>query len=114
MTSNYLQFLNYFEKQINDTGLEDLHLHRLLEVITLYNETYELPIRCVQLLTFRDLGSPATIHKNYQHLIELGYLKHSYSKSDRRIKYIEITEKTKNHFGRLSDAMAKIVAKNKR
>jgi hypothetical protein len=55
------------------------------------------------------LGSPATIHKNYHLLIDAGYLEHVDDPRDRRIKYIVLTNASKQFYNKINDLMIKCV-----
>ena len=102
----YLYFLEDYRALISKIELSP-HGEHILGAIALYNANNLESIRCADLIVMRHLGSPATIHKNYIALVLRGYLKHRRDKDDKRIKYIELTEKGRNLFIKINDLLVK-------
>lgn len=112
--NDYIAFLKLFNAFTSSKEDLDSYLIELLNAIAIYNDTHEVPIRCSDLIIRQDLGSPATIHKNYHFLIKRGYLEHSFNPDDGRLKYIELTDKSRQFYGKLEEYMKRSVGFTKK
>ncbi len=73
-------------------------LEYLLAKIYCYNKHYKKTIQCTELLKMKNLGSPATIHKNLILLVNHKLLAQVPDTVDKRIKFLEVTHHGKNYF----------------
>jgi len=54
----------------------------------------ENPLKVTDIINLQALGSPATIHKSLNNLIDSGYLKYFTTSNSRRAKFITLRKKT--------------------
>lgn len=84
-------------------------LEMILAVIAEYNAKARLEkremIRGTELLHMKHLGSPATIHKNYQFLIGEGFVMAANNSTDRRIKHISLTPEGLNYMKKMDEIL---------
>lgn len=82
-------------------------LELILAVIAEYNAKARVEkkefIRGTELLHMKHLGSPATIHKNYQFLIGEGFIVAANNSKDRRIKHINLTTEGLNYMKKMDN-----------
>jgi hypothetical protein len=102
--ARYSHFMRWKEEFSSlPTSLEDI-----LTMIDWFNDVSETPIRCSDLIHIKQLGSPATIHKNYKLLIEMGFLERV-TEEDKRIKSIYLTDMGLEYLARLDNLMKQCI-----
>ena len=108
MTNFYMRFLKIV------AALEQEQHHKEISpiAILLLNEIAvkdfdEQPLTVSQALEFRALGSPATLHRKIDELREAGMIEVTNVGTNRRTKYLFLTQAARDYFQIKNDAMLK-------
>ena len=108
MKNSYMRFLKIV------AALEPQQLHKEITPIAvlLLNEIAvkdfdEQPLTVSQALEFRALGSPATLHRKIDELREAGMIEVTNVGTNRRTKYLFLTQAARDYFQIKNDAMLK-------
>ena len=109
MNNSYMRFLR-------SVSFEKLHQHKdLSPTATLWlNEIAvknfeEQPLTVTQAMGFNALGSSANLHRKIYELHEAGMISFSYAGTNRRTKYLFLTQAARDYFQIKNDAMLKAV-----
>ena len=111
MTDVYLKFLQ------NIAALEPIQLKQndlsptailLLNKIAVKNFE-EQPLTVTQAMGFNALGSSANLHRKINELLDAGMISLSYVGTNRRTKYLFLTQAARDYFQIKNDAMLKAV-----
>ena len=111
MNISYMRFLrsvtslephNHKHEDISPTAI------LLLNVVAVKNFN-EQPLTVSQAMEFKSLGSPANLHRKIYELYEAGMISFSYAGSNRRTKYLFLTQAARDYFQIKNDAMLKAV-----
>jgi len=78
----------------------------LLNVVAVKNFK-EQPLKVTQAMGFNALGSPANLHRKINELLDAGMISLSYVGTNRRTKYLFLTQAAKDYFQINSYAMLK-------
>jgi DNA-binding MarR family transcriptional regulator len=65
----------------------------------------ENPLKVTDLINLPALGSPATIHKSLNNLIDSGYLKYFTTSNSSRAKFITLSKKSTTLFKKLNETL---------
>ena len=111
MPNVYLKFLQ------NIAALEPIQLkYKDLSptAILLLNEIAvkdfeDQPLTVTQAMGFNELGSPANLHRKLDELIDAGMISFLYNGTNRRTKYITLTQAAFDYFQTKSKAMVQAV-----
>jgi len=110
MKNSYMRFLKIV------AALEPQQLHKELSTIAilLLNEIAvkdfdEQPLTVSQAVDFKSIGSPATLHRKIDELRNADMVLVTNVGTDRRTKYIFLTQAARDYFQINSDAMLKAV-----
>ena len=109
MNNSYLRFLR-------SVSFEKLHQHKqlsptatlLLNKIAVKNFE-EQPLTVTQAMGFNALGSAANLHRKITELLDAGMISLEHVGTNRRTKYLMITEAARDYFQIKNDAMLKAV-----
>jgi len=109
MNNSYMRFLR-------SVSFEKLHQHKDLSptVTLLLNEIAvkdfeQQPLTVSQAMGFKSLGSPANLHRKIDELREAKMIAVESVGTDRRTKYLFLTQAAKDYFQINSEAMLKAV-----
>jgi len=111
MNNSYLRFLrsvtslephNHKHEDISPTAI------LLLNVVAVKNFN-EQPLTVSQAMEFRELGSPANLHRKITELLDAGMISLEHVDTNRRTKYLLITQAARDFFQIKNDAMVKAV-----
>jgi len=107
----YLKFANLK----NSLEEEFMHLHsisqfdvKLLEVISV-KDSIDQPLKITDVMGFRHLGSPATIHRSLWSIRENGLAIAFHLGSDRRTKYLCVSDIVHTYYSHLGAALIQAV-----
>ena len=110
MNNSYMRFLKIV------AALEPQQLHKEISptAIFLLNEIAvkdfdEKPLTVSQAMEFKSLGSPANLHRKIYELHEAGMISFSYAGTNRRTKYLFLTQAARDYFQIKNDAMLQAV-----
>jgi len=95
----YLRFLSLMHAIEGKGELPELDLDakRLLEVIAV-RQSQGQTITVTDAMAMVQIASPATIHRKLDQLRELGMIETQFEGTNRRTKYLKITDKAKLYF----------------
>ena len=102
----YIQFLNLL-KALEQTSQQpdiDVTSKLILEEITIGVAKGEL-LTVSDVMGLKHIGSPATLHRKLNLLIEADMVLAVFQDNNRRTKYIALTQDGESYFRRLSDAI---------
>lgn len=96
----------FIEKQLEAEGIEELVPAYGNVLTVLYNNDGRLMMKDIAKIAGKDKSTITALIKN---LMKLGYVRKIKSQQDKRVKYIELTEKSyaiQNKFDRISKALS--------
>ena len=99
------KMIKFIENQLIEEGIEDLVPAYGNILTALYNNDGRLMMKDIATIVGKDKSTITALIKS---LLKLGYVKKIKSKQDKRITYIELTEKSyaiKNKFEKISDEL---------
>lgn len=99
----YLRFVNLahaLEDEFVRTHFIDLRGLKLLETISIHH-SQERSLKVTDLMTLRQFGSPAAIHKSLRLLRDSGLVLDFYKGKDRRAKYFCLSEIANVYYSQL-------------
>jgi len=99
------KMIKFIENQLIEEGIEDLVPAYGNILTALYNNDGRLMMKDIATIVGKDKSTITALIKS---LLKLGYVKKIKSKQDKRITYIELTEKSyaiKNKFDRISNEL---------
>jgi len=102
----YIQFLNLLKalEQTAQTPDIDVTSKLILEEIALGVAKGDM-LTVSDVMGLKNIGSPATLHRKLNMLIAAGMVDPVFQGTNRRTKYIALTQESENYFRRLSDAI---------
>ncbi len=107
---------NIYLRFIQIVSFEKIHQHKDLSptAILLLNEIAvkdfeQHPLNVSQALELCELGSPANLHRKLGDLLDAGMISLEHVGTNRRTKYLMITEAARDYFQIKNDAMLKAV-----
>jgi predicted transcriptional regulator len=109
MNNSYLRFLRSvsFEKLHQDKDLSPTATLLLNEIAVKNFE--EQPLTVTQTMGFNALGSSANLHRKITELLDAGMISLEHVGTNRRTKYLLITQAARDYFQIKNDAMVKAV-----
>jgi len=111
MPNLYLKFLQNIASlepmQLKHKDLSPTAIFLLIEIAI--KDFDEQPLTVSQAMEFRALGSPANLHRKIDELREAGMIEVTNVGTDRRTKYLFLTQAARDYFQINSDAMLKAV-----
>jgi DNA-binding MarR family transcriptional regulator len=114
MPNVYLKFLQNIAAleaiQLKQNALNPTAILLLNTIAVKHFEQQYLNV--TQALGFRELGSPANLHRKLDELLEAGMISLSYSGNNRRTKYITLTQAATDYFQTMSTAMLEVTCPN--
>lgn len=103
-TSAYIRFIDQ-RRTIEATSMPLASDEReVLEVIAI-RTLANTPLTVTELMAMSEIASPATIHRKMTRLINLGYVVQAHVGSNRRTKYLHVTDAVNQHFTKVAMAM---------
>jgi hypothetical protein len=100
---NFLNLLKAFETSAIDAQL-DSTCKLILEEIAIGVSNDKL-LTVSDVMNLKQFGSPATLHRKLDILLDAQLVEATFKGSNRRTKYIDLTESGKAYFVRLSNAI---------
>ena len=111
MNNSYMRFLRSVTSlEPHDHKHEDISPTAilLLNVVAVKNFK-EQPLTVTQAMGFNALGSPANLHRKINELLDAGMISLSYVGTNRRTKYLFLTQAARDYFQIKNDAMLQAV-----
>lgn len=109
MLNSYVIFLSLKAKLHTDpryTKLGKTHLS-IIKVIYEY-QIKHLPIKTQDILSLREIASPATLHKKLRLLVINGFIK-TLTSNDQRVKQLQLTKLSLIYLSKLDKCMKKAI-----
>jgi DNA-binding MarR family transcriptional regulator len=105
-SSAYLRFLNLSQAVAEDwTDIDQIAL-RTLEAIAVA-DAKNTPLTVTEAMSMNAIASPATMHRKLDQLREAGLIAQVHVGTNRRTKYLVITNQAHKYFEQLGNAMVK-------
>ena len=103
---NFLNLLKAFEST-TDEALQDSTCKQILEEIAIGVSNDKL-LTVSDVMSFKQLGSPATLHRKLDVLLNAKLVESIFQGNNRRTKYINLTPSGQAYFERLSSAIESV------
>ena len=105
----YINFLNLLKalEPSTDEALQDSTCKQILEEIAIGVSNDKL-LTVSDVMSFKQLGSPATLHRKLDVLLNAKLVESIFQGNNRRTKYINLTSSGQAYFERLSSAIESV------
>jgi DNA-binding HxlR family transcriptional regulator len=100
---NFLNFVKALEPSVEIDQI-DVTSKLILDEIAI-GVAKEKPMTVSEIMGLKDLGSPATLHRKLNTLIDAHMVNAVFHGNNRRTKYMALTKEGESYFRRLSDAI---------
>ena len=111
MPNVYLKFLQNIAAlepiQVKQNALSPTAILLLNEIAV--KDFEDQPLKVTQAMGFNELGSPANLHRKLGDLLDAGMISLEHVGTNRRTKYLLITQSARDYFQIKNDAMLKAV-----